>query len=81
MASKIEEGMEWTDGQFNYIAYRKADGRMVIRDVEGFDWEDVEGFLSLDDGMPLTEVTLTLRVPSRSSAGKGKPRCFRDDHR
>lgn len=45
----VEEGMEWTDGQFNYIAYRKADGRMVIRDVEGFDWENVDEFLNMDD--------------------------------
>lgn len=36
--AEIMEGDEWTDGQFNYIAYRKADGTMVIRDVEGFDY-------------------------------------------
>lgn len=42
----IEEGTEWSDGFFASIAYRKADGRMVVRDVEGFDipmdeWEEV----------------------------------------
>lgn len=56
---KVREGQEWSDGQFNYIAYRKADGRMVIRDAEGFDWEDVEAFLSMDDPS-LTEVDMDM---------------------
>lgn len=52
---KITEGQEFTDGQFNYIAYLKSDGRMVFRDVEGFDFEDIDAFLTVDPG-GLTEV-------------------------
>lgn len=35
---KMEEGQEFTDGLYNYLAYRKDDGRVVLRDVEGFDY-------------------------------------------
>ena len=40
--AEIMEGDEWTDGTYNYMAYRKADGTMVIRDVEGFDYSTKE---------------------------------------
>jgi hypothetical protein len=49
MAARIEEGMEWTDGWFNYIAYRKADGTMAVRDVEGFDYSEEEWLVSLSE--------------------------------
>lgn len=38
VTAQIEEGMEWSDGFFAYIAYRKSDGTMVVRDIEGFDY-------------------------------------------
>lgn len=47
--SKVVEGDEWTDGMFNYIAYRKADGTMVVRDVEGFDYSMDEWAMALAD--------------------------------
>jgi hypothetical protein len=46
----LTEGQEWTDGWFTYIAYQKNDGRMVVRDPEGFDYSE-EGwtYIMTDD--------------------------------
>ena len=55
----INEGDEWTDGWFAYIAYRKADGTMVVRDVEGFDYplDEFKSMLSSSTSADLAPVT------------------------
>lgn len=61
----LVEGTEWTDGFFHYIAYRKRDGRMVVRDVEGFDYSEEawEQSLAEDDGqLVLVDVSLEPQV-------------------